>query len=214
MLDPRFHIRSSDVDGVGVPGRASYDLYELWCFVRVEMLITEVLAPRGWHTQIEPQGRDGEVFGGVGWGSSVTWTSEGGTLSLHFNRTFSGLTRERLASMAGCLSSSGEQRPDLVLSWSPVAGLRRWLVLDAKYRAGRRNLTDAFESAHVYRDALRWDDQPCSLALLLTPHHDKSMALQYEPAHHAKFRTGLVELRPGQASTVGVELLEQLGVPT
>lgn len=214
MLNPRFCVRKGADEGGAVPGRASFDLYELWCFTRVETLISARLASPRWQVQLDLRGREGDVFGGVGWGSSITWTSDAGVLSLHFNRTFFALTPTRLARMRGCLSSSGEQRPDVVLCWSPRKRPLRWLILDAKYRAGRRNLTDAFESAHVYRDALRWDDRACALALLLTPHRDAAMALQYEPDHHAKFGTGLVELRPGQPSTLGVELLAWLGVAT
>ena len=68
-----------------------------------------------------------------------------------------------------CFSSiSGERRPDIVVTVKSPAG-RSFIVMDAKYRVDREWVLQGMESAHLYRDCLRWDGHKPDLSLLLVP---------------------------------------------
>ncbi len=66
----------------------------------------------------------------------------------------------------GFSSISGERRPDIVVTVSSPAG-RSFIVIDAKYRVGREWVLEGTESAHMYRDCLRWEGRKTDLSVLL-----------------------------------------------
>jgi len=66
-------------------------------------------------------------------------------------------------------SLSRRRVPDIVITLSDVAGPRRFIVLDAKYRSSRFGVLDGMESAHLYHDSLRWLGRKPDAALLVIP---------------------------------------------
>lgn len=68
----------------------------------------------------------------------------------------------------GFSSISGERRPDIVVTVNSPAG-RSFIVIDAKYRVGREWVLEGMESAHLYRDCLRWEGRKPDLSVLLVP---------------------------------------------
>ncbi|WP_083681687.1 DUF2357 domain-containing protein [Archangium sp. Cb G35] len=179
-------------DAPGAATRPSYELYELWTFLALRGLLGRLLPEYQWTSQgLEPLATLGEPLDGA----SFEGTGPGGTLRLLFNPTFRGyLSRGK----APRFSVSGERRPDLVLLWSE-GERRRWVCLDAKYRVARDGLSDAFESAHLYRDSLRWPEWGgrCEAAVLLAPAELPACAPWFEPGFLAEHQVGVFRLTPG-----------------
>jgi len=65
-------------------------------------------------------------------------------------------------------SLSRERFPDILLIHKQ-ADKTRSMILDAKWRSGRRNVLEAMESAHIYHDSLRVDGNIPAPCLLLLP---------------------------------------------
>ncbi|HYO56971.1 nuclease domain-containing protein [Archangium sp.] len=88
------------------------------------------------------------------------------------------------------------------MTWVPEGGQGRWVCLDAKYRTGAQNVAEAFESAHIYRDALRWQDLGergrCAGAVLLVPAMDRNTEPWFEKAFRDEHGVGVFCLTPGQ----------------
>ncbi|MBZ4419948.1 DUF2357 domain-containing protein [Myxococcus sp. RHSTA-1-4] len=179
----------------GAPGaatRPSYELYELWTFLALRRLLGALLPEHRWTSQgLEPLATLDEPLDGA----SFEATGPGGTLRLLFNPTFRGYLSRGTAPR---FSISGERRPDLVLLWESE-GRRRWVCLDAKYRVARDALADAFESAHLYRDGLRWPEWGgrCEAAVLLAPAELPACAPWFAPGFVAEHQVGVFRLTPG-----------------
>jgi hypothetical protein len=62
-------------------------------------------------------------------------------------------------------------------------------VLDAKYRRARQYVLEAMESAHIYRDSLRWMGQRADVSLLFVPAEPGASWLT-DPAFHQEERVG------------------------
>lgn len=94
--------------------------------------------------------------------------------------------------------------PRLVLSAERIDGERRWICLDAKFRAGRRVLAEAFASAHLYRDALRWPSHggSCRGCLLLVPNASRDCESWFDPTFIARHGFGAAVWAPGRTSDV------------
>ena len=93
-------------------------------------------------------------------------------------------------------SVSRRCQPDLVLRWRRE-GRSGFVVLDAKYRASRGAILDGMaESAHLYRDALRWGATSPEASLLLVPDAG-AVSWLAEEAYVASHGVGVVTLRPG-----------------
>lgn len=209
FLSPRFRLQSSE-DAPKAAMRPSFTLYELWTFLRVQRLLEDELRGARWsHDKL------GSLLSFDGTGEDARYVAdipEKGRLELLFNPTFWGYFNRR---QTGRFSLTGERRPDLVVTWKPLSGEGRWLCLDAKYRAGRSNLADAFTSVHIYRDALRYDafGGPCQAAYLLVPAQDPACA----PWFSSDFRgygLGAFRLTPGEAPNddLAKQLLKDLGI--
>lgn len=134
----------------------SWGVYETWCFIRVAQAL-EVIAGHSFQLG-KPYAASAEL-------ALNTTLADGRHLELLFQATFASESPngERCA-----WSLSRERRPDIVLV-ATSGTKRRFLVLDAKYRSGRDNVLDAMTSAHIYHDALRMDDKPPEVCLLLLP---------------------------------------------
>lgn len=189
FVSPAFSLAESETPASVKP---SYDLYELWCFLAVARSF-ESLEKFTWKaTGLGPLLAET----GTGGGASFVGKSAEGTMSIAFNRTFVSFTHPKKGER---WSLSGERRPDIVVSWRPAdASEGAWVFFDAKYRVGD-NLVDAFGSAHVYRDSLRWTGfggAPLG-GLLLTPASTDSTDVFFHEAYREEFGIGACVLKPG-----------------
>ena len=139
-----------------LPVSPSWGIYEAWCFVHICTIIRRLAthAPPKQPTRMATADR-----------KLCVTLDDGRELQVMFQATFRA-GQPRQGYLAWSLSM--QRIPDIVLSvregdhW-------RFLVLDAKYRSGKRNTLDAMSSAHLYHDALRLKDVAPDLCLLLMP---------------------------------------------
>jgi uncharacterized protein DUF2357/PD-(D/E)XK nuclease superfamily protein len=150
--------------GVGGPAREdrlglspTWELFERWCFVRLARLLRAQFPELVWTR--EPREALGRSF--AAWVGRAT----GLTLSLLLQPVFPSWDRRPAPPFR---SVSRERCPDLVIA-AERNDDRRYVVLDAKYRQTRQNVLEAMESAHIYRDSLRWHGRRPELALLAVP---------------------------------------------
>lgn len=208
FLSPRFQLPADDAH-LAAPVRPSYELYELWTFLALRQLLAEVLPEAEWSEDNVDTLR---LFDEKSHGASYTARWRGhGTLTLSFNLSFPAfLTKERKRSSHWSISKT--RRPDLVVTWRPEGGQARWLCLDAKYRTDPQGIADAFESAHVYRDSLRWRDMGaqgrCEGAVLLVPARLPETEPWFEKSFRDEHHVGVFCLTPGQPPPT--ELIEWL----
>lgn len=195
-------------DFLQMPLARTYELYELWCFLRLL---------RAARDEYSPSGTDlGNLF--------VTDSSGGVTLTagsvivpisddkvLCFQRQY----REYWIEPGLSGSFSRTMVPDIVFAGSGLGQPdRSVIVLDAKYRINN-GLNDALNSIHTYRDALvqevdsKRTEGIVTAAYLLTPHlpvlstdfKDTPVPGRlFHPQYREKFRFGAITLRPGMSS--------------
>jgi hypothetical protein len=199
-------------DFLQMPLARTYELYELWCFLRLLRAAVEEYGPAGVElSSLFTSEADGAVTIATG---AVT-VSIGGGKVLSFQRRY----REYWVEDGMEGSFSRTMIPDVVLA-GPVVGSakRSVIVLDAKYRIND-GLNDALNSIHTYRDALVQEVENGQIegivtaAYLLTPYvptavtpdfrDTPSPGRLFHPQYRDKFRFGAVTLRPGMS---GAEL--------
>ena len=174
--------------------RPSYTIYELWCFFAVGEQLKQLLPQ--WHWQTSGLNKLLGT-GGTGAGALHRATNRNGEcLMVLFNTTFSGYF-----SRAGRKrwSISGQRRPDIVVSYKPQEGDGKWVALDAKYRVGVNNLSDAFSSVHIYRDSLRYEGcgGPCHASVLISPSSCPGTEEWFSAEYLETYQEGIWELKPG-----------------
>jgi hypothetical protein len=176
-----------------LPISPTWEVFERWCFVRVWQLLESIAPDAGWSVDSKGSGATGlRVHGEVA----------GAVITIHLQPSFPAWDQ---SSTSGFKSLSRLREPDLVLTSESSLG-RRFLVLDAKYRTSRLNVLDAMQSAHIYRDSLRWwNERPCGSYLLLP--RQGSAAWLAEATFHAKFEVGTFELAPNTDASRINELL-------
>jgi hypothetical protein len=194
-------------DFLNMPLARTYELYELWCFLRLLRAATEEYGSSG--VDLKSLFVN-EASGGVTISSGAVVVPIGGDRSLCFQRKY----REYWVEPDGRGSFSRDMIPDIVFV-DAVAGKanRSVIVLDAKYRIND-GLNDALNSIHTYRDALVQEAETGSIegvvtsAYLLTPHipvlssdfKDTPVPGRlFHPQYREKFRFGAVTLRPGMS---------------
>jgi hypothetical protein len=198
------------------PVRPSFELYELWTFLELQRLLAARLPGVAWSgVGLE------HVRSLTGSGAGARWVGRWpgrGTLTVRFNQTFRGYLSRGGAGGEGPYSISGERRPDLVVTWDPdpdnQASAPAWVCLDAKYRVTREHLGDAFASAHIYRDALRWEAYGgrCRGAVLVAPAMVEDCAPWFSPTFRQREGVGVIRLTPGRAESVVAEwMVEAVG---
>jgi hypothetical protein len=163
FVSPLFSLNGDD--GTEAPVRATYDVYELWCFLALSEALRRRFPLATWRTH----GISPERFAlGKGSGARCSVDSPEGRLVLYFNLTFAGFLRRRSRTR---FSISKERRPDLVLTWTSPGGEKSWVCVDAKYRVSPDAVGEALGSAHIYRDSLRWEELGgrCKSVHLLVP---------------------------------------------
>ena len=180
-----------------LPMGPTWQIYERWCFLRVSQLLRAVAPSVVWGDLDDGRGSDAGRL-------ELRGRMDNAVLTLYLQPLFPAWdnpSRRRFNSL------SRQREPDIVLTIeSPQA--RRFLVLDAKYRVSRSNVLDAMQSAHIYRDSLRWDGQAAWGSFLLIP---KSGAADWLAASefHEKFKVGTFELAPEIDSTALMACLER-----
>lgn len=206
-LAPRFERPRPDgnrgpVPAGDVPIRASFELYERWCLLAVRRALADAFPDMQW-TDSDTTATDAFAASG---GVAAVGRSDLGTVTLHDNLTFDAWTGRQ-----DRFSISTERRPDFAVTWEGRDGVRRWVALDAKYRATYGSIRHALEDLHVYRDALRWTSfsGACHAALLLVPRAEENAKRWGKPAFVEGFRFGFVELRPGGSRETFAALLRR-----
>ncbi|MCB9682122.1 MAG: DUF2357 domain-containing protein [Alphaproteobacteria bacterium] len=190
-----------------VATRPSYHLYELWCLLAVQRAV-DARVPSSWPRKWSRLNLLKDL-GSTGSGASWVATSpdQAHQVGVWFNPRFPSrldFAGEDVPTKRHALT--GERRPDVAIGVQTGA-VKRWLSLDAKYRVGRYSLGDAFTSAHLYRDALRWPrfDGPPAASVLLCPDATADTAPWYASWFHERHALGALVLRPGQARNPGFE---------
>lgn len=195
-------------DFLNMPLARTFELYELWCFLRLLRAAVEEYGPAGVDLSSLFVGN---TAGGVTIAAGAVIVPIGGDRVLCFQRKY----REYWVEPEGVGSFSRDMVPDVVFS-APAAGItgRRVIVLDAKYRIND-GLNDALNSIHTYRDALVQEAESgrtegiVTAAYLLTPHvpslkddfRDTPVPGRlFHPQYREKFRFGAVTLRPGMSA--------------
>ncbi len=185
-LAPRFDRH----EGVDVPIRASFDLYERWCLLAVRRALADAFPEACWEdsatTAVDALTTPSRGVASIG-------RCEAGTITLYDNLTFAAWPVTH-----GQFSISTERRPDFVVTWEGHDGTRRWIVLDAKYRASYDSIAEALQEIHVYRDALRWPELAgaCHAAAVLVPRVAPKATRWGDMGFLEQFRFGLVAVRP------------------
>lgn len=197
-------------DFLQMPLARTYELYELWCFLRLL------------RAAVQEYGSTGvdlsnlfvtDAAGGVTISAGAVIVSVGLDKILCFQRQY----REYWIEPSGEGSFSRVMVPDVVLAGSGFGSTRsrsQVIVLDAKYRIND-GLSDALNSIHTYRDALVQEAESGEIegivtaAYLLTPHAPtlssdfKTTPVPgrlFHPQYRDKFRFGAITLRPGMSS--------------
>jgi len=194
-------------DFLNMPLARTYELYELWCFLRLLRAAVEEYGPAGVDLS---NLYISDAAGGVTIAASAVVVPFGAGNVLCFQRKY----REYWIEPDGQGTFSRTMVPDVVLA-SPGQGspARRVIVLDAKYRIND-GLNEALNSIHTYRDALVHEvggsqtESIVTAAYLLTPHVPDLAAdfratpvpgRLFHPEYREKFRFGAVTLRPGMS---------------
>jgi hypothetical protein len=195
-------------DFLQMPLARTYDLYELWCFLRLLRAAVEEYGTTG----IDLSNLFlSEAGGGVTIAAGAITVPIGGDRVLCFQRQY----REYWVEDGREGSFSRTMIPDVVLAGTDLGGPeRRVIVLDAKYRIND-GLNNALNSIHTYRDALVKEvasgrtEGIVTAAYLLTPHVPAGLQSDFRatpvpgrlfhPEYREKFRLGAVTMRPGMS---------------
>jgi hypothetical protein len=192
-------------DFLNLPLARTFELYELWCFLRLVRAAAETFGAAGLDV------RDlfiTDAAGGLTLAAGPLIVPVGGGWRVYFQRQF----REYWIEPDGRGSYSRVMTPDLVLAREAAqSGSGCLIVLDAKYRIDD-GLSQALGSIHMYRDALVEQKESggleglVSAAYLLTPHRpaqtsDYQTTPMPDRLFHAQYRAGFhfgaLTFRPG-----------------
>lgn len=189
---------------LSLPLARTYELYELWCFLRLVRAVREEFGSTSATDNLFSAESDGALTLSAG----PVRLAIGGGWSICFQRTY----REYWKEADGVGSYSRQMIPDVVLAREDgTGGPPTVIVLDAKYRISE-GLNEALGSIHMYRDALVHEattgkiEGVVKAAYLLTPHvafphldyqETPMPARLFHPQYRAGFRFGAATLRPG-----------------
>ncbi|MCJ2032706.1 DUF2357 domain-containing protein [Methylobacterium sp. J-068] len=206
-------------DFLDLPLARTFELYELWCFLRLLRAAAEEFGPSGLEI--------GDLFvtdaaGGVTLAAGAVTVPVGRGWSLCFQKRY----REFWLETDRRGSYSRDMIPDVVAAFTPASPdeVGRLIVLDAKYRI-EAGLNDALSSIHAYRDALVQEEGPETIkgfvtaAYLLAPHVPELEAgyrgtampsRLFHPEYRSGFRFGALTLRPGMSTGQITEALRMV----
>lgn len=215
--DMNLGIASVFGDFLNLPLARTFELYELWCFLRLLRASAEVFGDDA--LDLTPLFA-GDAAGGVTLASGTVTLPVGEGWSLCFQRRY----REFWIEPDGQGSYSRIMTPDIVLARHSADGGRagRLIVLDAKYRI-EDGLNDAISSIHTYRDALvqgvNGGESAVTAAYLLAPHVPRLLGdyratpmpgRLFHPEYRGGFRFGAVSLRPGMTAEAIADALREM----
>ncbi|PRE43868.1 DUF2357 domain-containing protein [Burkholderia multivorans] len=195
-------------DFLQMPLARTYELYELWCYLR---LLRAAAEEYGTENMDLSSLFLAEANGGVTIAAGAISVPIDNDRVLCFQRQY----REYWVEDSREGSFSRTMIPDIVLAGGSLGESgRRVIVLDAKYRIND-GLNEALNSIHTYRDALVQEvtsgrtEGIVTAAYLLTPHVPGRLELDFKatpvpgrlfhPEYREKFRFGAVTLRPGMS---------------
>lgn len=195
-------------DFLQMPLARTYELYELWCFLRLLRAAVQEYGPTG----VDLGGLfTADPAGAVTISTGAVVVPVGPDKVMCFQRQY----HEYWIEPSGQGSFSRTMVPDVVLAGTGLYGPERQvIILDAKYRIDD-GLNDALNSIHTYRDALVQEASDegiegiVTAAYLLTPHVPalgcdfKTTPVPgrlFHPQYREKFRFGAITLRPGMDS--------------
>ena len=161
----------------------TWEIYERWCFVQLGNAVRSLKPEYDWSISRNHKSKATAAFTG----------SKGGRACIEL------LLQPRFpagdyGSNNGFQSISGTREPDIVLTRTG-GDVPEWYVLDAKYRTERSNVLEAMASAHIYRDALRWNNHRPERAVLLVPRAGGAPWLE-RPEFISRHRVGICALGP------------------
>jgi len=215
QISSEFRLGIANVFGdyLQLPLARTYDLYELWCFLRMVRAAVEHFGASAQEVAnlFSNSSQKGSVVFKTGAIAIKLKTGE----TLLFQRNFKEFWKEK--SKRG--SYSRHLRPDIVFAGPNEDS--KIIVLDAKYRINS-NLNDALSSTHTYRDALVQDEKGgvkgiVHAAYLLSPHipsfgkdwKKTSMPGRlFHPEYRSEFKFGALTLRPGMTSKEFADVLD------
>lgn len=196
-------------DFLNLPLARTFELYELWCFLRLVRAGAELFGPEGLAI------RDlfiSDATGGVTLAAGAVTVPVGDGWRICFQKQY----REFWMEEDRRGSFSRTMTPDVVVSRTGAAAeTDRLIVLDAKYRIND-GLSDALSSIHTYRDALVQEaasgrtEGIVTAAYLLTPYMPvvgpdyratPMPGRLFHPDYRTGFRFGAVTLQPGMSVT-------------
>ncbi len=134
----------------------TWEVFERWCYAMVVEEFRKLYPKLKWQRHDYSKREDCMVWSGVGEGLEIDiWLQVScPAVDQAPYRSFSSISRQRY--------------PDIALTMRRE-GSEHFIVMDAKYRSSRSAVLDAMESAHLYRDSLRWRGRRPDCALLLVP---------------------------------------------
>jgi len=191
-------------DFLNIPIARTYDLYELWCFLRLVRILADI---SGCH-DIDISGLiEGSVQTGEVVLQSKACSVRLENLEVAFQRSF----REYWKDANSQGSFSRTMIPDVsVIKLADTEGPPLLFIFDAKYRV-EQGLNDALASIHMYRDAIVKEDHEgvariVQKALILSPqiqdYTDEDWTTQDAPArffhteYRDKFNFGIMSFHP------------------
>lgn len=197
-------------DFLQMPLARTFDLYELWCFLRLLRAAVEEYGAEG--VELTDLFRS-EANGSATIATGAITVPIGGDRVLCFQRQY----REYWVEESGQGTFSRTMVPDVVLAGRNLGSAEpRVIVLDAKYRISH-GLNDALNSIHTYRDALVQEvgsgrtEGIVTAAYLLTPHVPEELQEDFRttpvpgrlfhPRYRETFSFGAVTVRPGMSGT-------------
>ncbi len=201
-------------DFLNLPLARTFELYELWCFLRLVRAAVEEFGPEGVDLQ-DLFFRD--AAGGVTLATGAVTVAVGSGWKLCFQKQYREFWNE--PDRRG--SFSRPVVPDVAVIQETGEGVPKLIVLDAKYRI-EQGLSDALTSVHTYRDALVREvdtgmpEGIVSAAYLLAPYvpalaegyrETQMPARLFHPEYRTDFCFGAVTLRPGMTSAEIAEAL-------
>jgi len=160
----------------------TWELFERWCFVRVSQLLKAMFPALSWE-RLGPGVHES--------GAEAAWVGAGSSHAVHLLLQPEFPSGDQVPRW-GFQSISRQRFPDLVVAWARGAE-RGYFALDAKYRVSRSGVLEGMESAHVYRDSLRWHGARPRFALLLLPATGEAPWLTV-PGFHRAQGVGALEL--------------------
>lgn len=193
---------------LNLPLARTFELYELWCFLRLVRAGAEEFGPSGLDVRSL---FISDAAGGVTLAAGAVTVPVGSGWKLCFQKQY----REFWIEPDRRGSYSRAMTPDVVAGHEASPDESKLIVLDAKYRINE-GLNDALSSIHTYRDALVQEADSGQMhgivtaAYLLTPHvpvlgsgyRDTPMPGRlFHPNYRSGFRFGAVTLRPGMTAT-------------